>query len=205
MPSATDTAGPEAVLSFWFGELDAQGFGDEVHSSRWWSKDPGFDQELRERFGALHAAIARGERDAWLASVPGRLAYIVVLDQFSRNMFRGTGDMFAQDARALRATLEGLDLGVDRPLRHAERQFFYMPLMHSEDLAIQERCVQVFTDWRDEATGEVRSSLEGTLDYAVRHRDIVQRFGRFPHRNALLGRPSTSEEVEFLKQPGSSF
>ena len=195
----------EEVLGFWFGELDPSGRVDAVHSARWWRKDTAFDQEIRARFEPLHATVARGERDAWLSTPRGRLAYVIVLDQFSRNMFRDSVRAFACDERALHAALAGIELGVDRRLQYEERSFFYMPLMHSEDLATQERCVALFTAFRDEQSGALKTRLAGTLKYAEQHRDIVRRFGRFPHRNALLGRTSTAEEVEFLTQPGSSF
>jgi uncharacterized protein (DUF924 family) len=176
---------PDDVLGFWFGQPP----------ERWFRKDPVFDQEIRARFTALHGELGLGEHDDWLATPRGRLAAIIVLDQFSRNMFRDTPGMFDSDARALAIALEGLARGDDRALGDAERQFFYMPLMHAEDLACQDRCVELFA-----AAGNANA-----LRFAELHRDIVRRFGRFPHRNALLGRSSTPEEVEFLTQPGSSF
>lgn len=195
----------EEVLSLWFGELDANGRADELHTGRWWRRDPAFDDLLRERFGALHEAVARGERDHWLDSPRGRLAVIIVLDQLSRNMFRGTGRMFAYDAKALHAALEGVELGMDRSLACDERSFFYMPLMHSEDASAQRRCVELFEALRDALPNPARERMESNVVYAVKHREFVERFGRFPHRNTLLGRESTPEEEEFLKQPGSSF
>jgi uncharacterized protein (DUF924 family) len=176
---------PEDVLAFWFGQPPVRHF----------RKDPVFDQEIRDRFGALHGELVLGEHDDWLTTPRGRLAAIIVLDQFSRNMFRDTPGMFASDPQALQLALEGLARGDDRALSEAERSFFYMPLMHAEDRAVQDRCVELFR-----ALG-----IENNLKFAVMHRDIVQRFGRFPHRNAVLGRTSTPEEVEFLAQPGSSF
>ena len=196
---------PAVVLEFWFGSLDERGRADQAHASRWWNKDEAFDQEIRERFSDLHAAIVEGGHQDWLDSAQGRLAYVIVLDQFSRNMFRGTGGMFAQDATALRVALEGIERGMDREVAHDQRSFFYLPLMHSEELAVQERCVQLYAAWRDEVDADLRGGVEYSLDFAERHRDIVQRFGRFPHRNALLGRTSTPEELAFLEQPGSSF
>lgn len=195
----------EEVLTFWFGTLDDAGRADAEHSARWWSKSDAFDQEIRERFGALHEQVLGGEHEGWLESARGRLAYVIVLDQLSRNMFRGTARMYVGDARALEVAEEGIARGVDRELVFAERAFLYMPLMHSEALATQERSVEIFRAWRQELPDEQRSALDGPLDFAVQHRDIVRRFGRFPHRNALLGRESTAEELEFLKQPGSSF
>lgn len=173
----------DEVLAFWLAD-----------PARWWKKDPAFDAEVRDRFEALHAAIERGEREAWRASPRGALAYVIVLDQMSRNMYRGTARMFASDARALAAATEAIDRGFDQALPSAERGLLYMPLMHSEDLAVQERCVELF-----------RALGNDQVSFAEQHRDIVRRFGRFPHRNELLGRPSTDEEREFLTQPGSSF
>jgi uncharacterized protein (DUF924 family) len=195
----------EEVLSFWFGELDEQGRADQLHTERWWRRDAAFDELLRARFGALHEAVARGERDPWLDSPRGRLALIIVLDQLSRNMFRGTARMFACDAKALEVALEGIERGLDRGLACDERTFFYMPLMHSEDLSVQNRCVELFEGFRDELPSPLREKIGLNVTFAVKHREFVERFGRFPHRNALLGRESTPEEAEFLTQPGSSF
>ena len=181
MPATLPTA--EDVLAFWFAD-----------PARWWKKDPAFDAQVRERFLALHEAIERGEYEDWLATPRGALAYVVVLDQFSRNMFRGTGRSFASDARARAAARGAVDRGDDRALSVDERSFLYMPFMHSEDLSDQDRSCALFA-----------ASRPDQARYAEMHRDIVRRFGRFPHRNALLGRASTSEEEEFLKQPGSSF
>ncbi len=171
------------VLRFWFED-----------PSRWWKKDPAFDAEVRAKFEPLHDAIDRGEHEDWLETPRGALAYVIVLDQFSRNMFRGTERMFASDERARAAVRRALDRGDDRALAEAERTFLGMPLMHSEDLADQDRSVAFFA-----------AGPEDNRKFAEQHRDIVRRFRRFPHRNAILGRTSTPEEIEFLKQPGSSF
>lgn len=196
----------EAVLDFWFGPLDARGRADPEHTRRWFERDAAFDRTLTQRFGELHAAAARGERDAWLGSTRGRVALVIVLDQFSRNLYRGDPRSFESDARALSAAREGVALGLDRTLALDERSFLYMPFMHSEVLADQERCVELFTELLEEQQDEaLRKYVGNSLDYAERHRVIIQRFGRFPHRNAVLGRSSTPEELEFLKQPGSSF
>ncbi len=171
------------VLTFWFAD-----------PGRWWKKDPAFDAEIRDRFLALHNAIERGEREDWLETRRGALSYVIVLDQFSRNMFRDSARMFESDARALAAARRILDGGADRSLSRDERMFLYMPFMHSEDMVDQDRCVWLFA-----------SALQEWLRYAEEHRDVIRRFGRFPHRNALLGRQSTPEELDFLNQPGSSF
>ena len=173
----------DEVLSFWFAD-----------PARWWKKDPAFDAELRDRFLALHEAIGRGEREDWLETPKGALAYVIVLDQLSRNMFRGTARSFASDAQARAAARRAVDRGDERVLSDDERMFLYMPFLHSEDIADQDRGVVLFG-----------SLAPDKARYAEQHRDIVRRFGRFPHRNALLGRVSTPAEEEFLKQPGSSF
>jgi uncharacterized protein (DUF924 family) len=196
---------PEEILSFWFGALDADGRADEAHAKRWWTADPAFDQEVRDRFADEHAAVVGGHRDRWLPSPRGRLAYVIVLDQFSRNLFRDSEDMFAYDERALDAALGGIERGCDRLVTGDERSFYYLPLMHSELLPVQDRCCALFTALRDGSDGANRERAAYSLDFARRHRDIIARFGRFPHRNAILGRVSTAEEAAFLEQPGSRF
>jgi uncharacterized protein (DUF924 family) len=195
----------ESVLSFWFGTLDDNGAADREHTQRWWKKDAAFDELVRGFFGPLHAEVALGRRDYWLTSTRGRLAMVIVLDQFSRNMFRGSALSFAHDERALAVAFEGIDRHIDTELVRDLRSFLYMPLMHSEDPVIQDRSVDVFTRFRDELPEPGRTALSGSVEFAKRHRDIVRRFGRFPHRNTILGRVSTPEEVEFLKEDGSSF
>jgi uncharacterized protein (DUF924 family) len=185
----------ERVLDFWFGELDAAGQADAEHAARWWRKDPELDSELRTRFETDHAAIEAGHREHWRDDPRGLVAYVIVLDQLSRNMYRGTPRMFASDRRALEAARQGIDRGLERALPTTLRAFLYMPFMHSERLADQDRAVVLF--------GSLGSAEQ--LDFAIQHRDIVARFGRFPHRNAILGRESTPEEIAFLAEPGSSF
>ncbi|MEQ8279042.1 MAG: DUF924 family protein [Deltaproteobacteria bacterium] len=195
----------QAVLDFWFGELDAEGHADAAHKKRWWMKDPAFDEEIRTRFLALYERIVAGEHEDWRDTARGALAYIIVLDQFSRNMFRDTGRMYAADDRAVAATKGAVERGLDRELGPAERTFLYMPLMHSEQLGDQEDCVSLFERLEAELEGAAAQAVAQNVDYAKRHRDIVARFSRFPHRNHLVDRPTTDEEAEFLKQPGSSF
>lgn len=195
----------ERVLEFWFGALDPLGLADAEHAARWWKKDPELDDSIRREFSTDHRAIAGGERQHWLATPRARLAYLIVLDQFSRNIFRGTAQMFAYDEQALEAALYGIDIGADRQLGTDERAFYYLPLIHSEQLDMQERCVDLFTAFADELSGEARQRIAYNLRFAVLHRDIIVRFGRFPHRNALLNRASTDAELQFLTEPGSSF
>jgi uncharacterized protein (DUF924 family) len=202
MENATD---PESVLSFWFGALDAHGRADAQHQARWWSKDASFDSEVRSRFELLYRAAVGGELQTWLDAPRSRLAYIIVLDQFSRNMFRDAAGMFAADALALAATQQGVAREHDRALALHERVMFYMPLMHSEQLTDQERCIALLSALSGESSDLGRSLMLNHIGFAERHRDIVRKFGRFPHRNAVLGRTSTPEEAEFLAGPGASF
>lgn len=176
----------QAVLSFWF---------DGIKPAQWWKADPGFDARIRSRFGALHEQARRCELFDWRATPEGRLAEVIVLDQFARNIHRGTSQAFAADPLALALAQEAVAAGADLALPLARRAFLYMPYMHSESAAIH-------------AAGEalMRGRADkGTHDSELRHKAIVDRFGRYPHRNAILGRVSTPEELEFLKQPGSSF
>jgi uncharacterized protein (DUF924 family) len=195
----------ERVLRFWFGPTDEDGMSTAEVAARWFGKAASFDDAIREQYGEEHAAVMRGERDSWLTSARGRLAYLIVLDQMSRNMFRGTPRMFASDELALAAAMQGIDLGMDRTLAGDLRAFYYLPLMHSERLEVQRRCVDLFRSFTEESEGRVRERMAHSLTYAIAHRDIVAKWGRFPHRNEVLGRESTSEEKAFLEQPGSSF
>jgi len=193
---------PEDVLSFWLG---APGDPPLAKAASWWKKDEAFDAEIRRRFEATLEAGVRGELLAWRASARGRLALVVLFDQLSRNMFRGTARAFAQDALAREVATEALAAGDDRTLAPMETSFLLMPFMHSEALADQDRCSTGFEALAAAAPAELRETLEGSVKFAHMHRDIVARFGRFPHRNAILGRASTPEEETFLTQPGSSF
>jgi uncharacterized protein (DUF924 family) len=171
----------------------------------WWKKDPAFDDDIRDRFEPAHTLAARGALDGWKATPRGRLALVILLDQFSRNMYRGTPRAFAQDARACECTLEAIVEGDEQGLGIMERSFLYMPLMHAEDVDLQHKSVAAFERLCRAAPETLRKAVEQTLDYAKKHAEIVERFGRFPHRNTILGRSSTPEEVTFLTQPGSSF
>lgn len=188
------------VLEYWLGPEEERDTPAEAVRQRWWTKDPKFDRALKSRFGGTLEQAGAGALGDWLATPRGRLALVIVLDQFSRNVYRGSAAMYANDERAVALALGGLDQGVDRGLRVSERQFLYMPLMHAENLELQERSVALFRHLAEEAEGQ-RSSY----DFAVKHRDIIVRFGRFPHRNGILSRTSTAEELEFLTQPGSGF
>jgi uncharacterized protein (DUF924 family) len=187
-PMSPETSAPdpraEAVLEFWFR-------GD-AERKEWFSKDPSFDDEIRARFLSLYEQASRGALAAWKDSPRECLALIILLDQFPRNMFRGSARAFATDALALDAARHAVASGYDRALSNTKRTFIYLPFEHSENLADQERALELFV-------GHPNS------EWAQRHYEIIKRFGRFPHRNAILGRENTAAEIEFLKQPGSSF
>lgn len=197
---------PEEILEHWFGghDPDDPATGGR-QSALWWGHDEQTDQRLRERFGATHEAAADGQLHAWTQTPAGQVALVLVLDQLSRNLHRGTPRAFALDPVAQRLTLDVVERGQDRdwPLYH--RVFVYMPLMHSERLADQERCCQLFDALLPGCEGARRDRVAHHRNFAQKHRDIVARFGRFPHRNATLGRPSSAEEERFLERPGSSF
>lgn len=190
--AATEQALIDAVLPFWFG-VEAPG-RDLAYQPRWFEKDPAFDAEIRARLGPLHDAAAAGGHDALVTSPHGALAQVILLDQVPRNLFRDSPRAFATDPQARALTRTALDRGWDQALHPLERLFLYLPLEHSESLADQDLSVALMTPLG-----------ERFADYAERHRVIIARFGRFPHRNAALGRDSTAEERDFLTQPGSSF
>jgi uncharacterized protein (DUF924 family) len=193
------------ILAFWLGDLDPEGLASPAKRERWWKKDPAFDDEIRRRFGAEHAAVAAGRREAWRATPRGRVAEVVVLDQFSRNLFRDTAKMYAWDATALELAGRSIALGDESALETDERAFLYMPWMHSESLRDQERCLELFESLARSRTGAARDRIEGNLRFAQAHRDVIARFGRFPHRNAVLGRASTAEESAWLDDGGERF
>jgi len=176
----------EDVLYFWFIENGPK---------QWWQKSESFDALIKRRFFDVYEVAAKGGLAPWRVSGRGRLAEIIVLDQFPRNMFRGTPKAFAADVIALVLAQEAVFLGVDDDWGENYRQFLYMPFMHSESLAIHQEAVRLFS----------QPGLESNLGFEYRHRAIIERFGRYPHRNAILGRQSTLEELEFLQQPGSGF
>jgi uncharacterized protein (DUF924 family) len=195
----------QPILDFWLGELDSRGQADEAHARRWFSRDQALDRQIAARFGATYDDLRARRREDWRQDPRGRLAYVIALDQFARNMFRGTARAFEGDEQAVSAAAEGVDLGQDGGLLLDERWFLYMPFMHSETLALQERALALFTALAADAPAASRPRYTSGVTYAEQHRAIVMRFGRFPHRNAVVGRASTPEELEFLKQPGSAF
>jgi uncharacterized protein (DUF924 family) len=185
------------VLAFWFGEPGSGDYGKPRPA--WFRKDPAFDEEIRHRFLALHARAALGELEGWHDDPDSLLALVVVLDQFSRNLYRGDPRAFSQDAAALACAQLALERGWDEARMPVERQFAYLPFEHAEDPAMQERSVALFSAL------EAFPETKGLSVWAEKHRVIIRRFGRFPHRNAALGRPSTPEEIAFLEEPGSGF
>ena len=176
----------QKVITFWF---------EEIEPKAWWKKDPEFDQLIADRFGELHQAAARCECFGWRSEPLGRLAEIILLDQFSRNIGRDTPSAFANDPLALALAQEAVRVSADDTLDPIRKAFLYMPFMHSESEMIHQEAVALFS----------QPGLESSLDFELRHKGIIDRFGRYPHRNEILGRSSTVEELEFLKQPGSSF
>ena len=174
----------DTIIHFWF---------EELKPAQWWKKDSTLDQLIRERFLDIHTAAAKDGLSAWRAQAEGRLAEVIVLDQFSRNMFRDTPQAFAYDKLALVRAQEAVQAGDDQKLSAGQRAFLYMPYMHSESRQVHEESLRLFT------------ALWSNLEFAEKHKAIIDEFGRYPHRNAILGRESTAEEIEFLKNSGSSF
>lgn len=176
-----------SVLDFWF---------KEITPDRWWVKDPAFDEVIKRRFGALHQAAATCELSSWRDTHRGRLAEIILLDQFSRNIYRDQPEAFAQDPLALALSQEALRAGAMQQLQSNRKLFLIMPFMHSESKEIHRQAVELFSN---------DPALKENLDFELKHKAIIDRFGRYPHRNKILGRTTTEEETEFLKLPGSSF
>jgi len=174
------------VLSFWF---------EEVAPSKWWQKDADFDQLIIRRFAEIHAKAIRCELFEWRITAEGRLAEIIVLDQFSRNMFRGSPQAFGYDSLALALAQEAIAINADKSLPAEKRSFFYTPFMHSESLAIHAAAVDLYKN----------NGIEANTNAEIQHKNIIERFNRYPHRNEILGRTSTEEEIQFLTEKKSSF
>ena len=196
---------PDSIHEFWFGTHANDAAVAQQRSSVWWSKNPDVDQEILTRFEKEVQAAGAHALDKWAESARGLLALVLLTDQFPRNMYRGTAKAFQYSALAEAWSLSGIESGVDRKLRPIERVFFYLPLEHSESLQHQEHSVQLFTRLFQEVAADQIDVFRNFLMFALRHRSVIARFGRFPHRNAALGRESTPEEIAFLKEPGSSF
>ena len=193
------------ILHFWFSEAQSiQGICDR-RSALWWGKNEQTDRDIRRKFIHRVEAASTGKLDAWQNEPESCLAFIILIDQFRRNIYRGKPEAFSADSRALAACLNGIDCGLDKKLSTIQRVFFYLPLEHSEDLAIQDESLRQFGQLEVDDTGENPKIFAGFNDYARSHFDIIKRFHRYPHRNAILKRESTEEEIEFLQQAGSSF
>ena len=187
---------PRAVLEFWFAPQARP---------RWFEKDKAFDDEIRSRFGALVHQAQLGALDGWQQSPEGTLALLILLDQFSRNIYRGEAKAFLGDAQARAIADRAIAKGFDRQVEDDRQHFFYLPFEHGESRADQQRCIELFTAAVDRAAPAERDTAIEQLDYAHRHRIIIERFGRFPHRNEALGRPNTEADETFLKGPDSAF
>ncbi len=194
----SDAAAAEAVLDFWFGRPGTPEHGRA--RPEWFVKNPSFDDEIRRRFGPLIEQACAGALRDWMDTPATALARILLLDQFTRNVWRDTPRAFCGDTLALEAAQQLVADGRDRQLPPLQRAFVYLPYEHAEDLRLQDDAVRLFTELAAEASG-----IDEMLRYAHLHRDVIARFGRFPHRNAILGRASTEEELAFLQQPGSRF
>ena len=193
------------ILQYWFGDDGGNDKLIEQRSQFWFGKSEQTDREIKSRFQDDVERLIAGNFDHWLVQPEGRLACIILIDQFCRQIYRDTAQAFKYDSLALSYCLDGIMLKHDVSLTRPQRSFYYLPLEHSESLEDQDLSVAKFQALADDAPIANKPAYEYTLDYALRHRQVIERFGRFPHRNRILGRPSAPEETEFLKQPGSSF
>ncbi|MBD2102297.1 DUF924 family protein [Leptolyngbya sp. FACHB-261] len=189
----------EDVLNFWFADAHQDQASLRACSKVWFGKKTDFDDQVRTQFVEVYQQAVAGDLDNWRQSAQGCLALILLFDQFPRNMFRGSAQAFATDSQALGLAKHALAQGFDRELLPVERWFLYLPFEHSESLSEQQRSVELQRPLEEQVQGL------NILRYALRHLEVIERFGRFPHRNRILGRSTTAEEAEFLKQPGSSF
>lgn len=196
MTDAGMTTTPQQVLDFWFA-ADAEPF--------WFARDDAFDACIRQRFGHTLKAAVRGDLDAWVATAEGWLALVIVVDQFSRNIHRDSALAWAADAQAQAWVLAGIERGDDQRLTPRQRLFAYMPLEHAENVALQQRCVELLQQLVAHVPPAERGRYEHFLDYARRHHDVIVQFGRFPHRNIVLGRSNTAAEQDYLANPDAGF
>lgn len=191
-----------SILSFWFGD---RALNPLANQKLWYAKKPEFDAEIRERFERLLLEAETGAFDDWAKTPDGALAFVVLCDQFPRNIYRGTDRSFDFDRRALKASQIALAHRFDEKMSVPERLFLYMPFEHSEDRDQQKRAIELFEKLVEDAVGDEKTYVSQSLEWARKHFAVIERFGRFPHRNEALGRTSTQEEREFLKRPGSAF
>jgi uncharacterized protein (DUF924 family) len=200
-----DSTTQEAILEFWFGDSEPSSAELEQRITLWFESGPAIDAEIASRFGHLLREARNGKLDDCKATARGRLALVILLDQFSRNLHRGSEEAFASDAEALRYSLEGIALGIDAELSVVERTFLYMHMQHAEDSSVQESSVQVFEKLATECSETIRPHMNRFLASARSHRDIIDKFGRFPHRNRALGRECSEAEIDFLTVPTVPF
>lgn len=193
------------VVEFWFTAGANTAPTIDSRMDRWFSADPEFDAQIRARFGPLVEQASAGRLDDWAASAEGRLALILLLDQFRRHIFRGTAEAFARDQQALKLCVEGAREGVYRRLTPLQQAFFFMPLQHAENLKVQEKSVSIYGALVDGVSDTLKETVLTFAQFAELHRDIIASFGRFPHRNPVLGRASTPEEEAYLSDGGQTF
>jgi uncharacterized protein (DUF924 family) len=196
---------PSEIIEFWFGDALASPKHARARAEVWFGKNEDFDREIRNRFGALPELAAKDRLDAWRDEASSALALVLVLDQFPRNLYRGSTRAFAFDSHALATALGAIARGFDRTLNEIQASFFYLPLEHAEDIEHQDQAVRLFEELTARADSELRPMFESFTTYARRHRDVIQRFGRFPHRNAVLNRQATPEEAAYLESGGDRF
>ncbi len=193
------------VLDFWFTDCELDSPHIDARMDRWFGDDPELDQTIRDRFGHLIERASRGELDDWANDPQGRLALIIVLDQFRRNVYRGTADAYSQDRQALKLCVEGTLSGAYKTLSPEEQLFFFMPLQHAESRKVQQKSVGIYRALANRVSETLRETFLTTAQFAELHRDIIVQFGRFPHRNAVLGRENTEQEEQFLSGDSPSF
>lgn len=195
----------QPILDYWFGQaVDDVGCANQK-ASLWWGKSPDVDADIRERFESMLHLLVNGGNRYWLQFPESRLSAIIVLDQFSRNIYRDSSIAYSSDLLALNWCLSGIHEKLEKQLRPIEQVFFYLPLEHAEDLSLQHLCVERFQQLVEEVPSSQRETFEGFLDYAEQHAAVIEQFGRFPHRNIVLGRESTPDELTYLAQPDSGF
>lgn len=191
------------ILKFWFQEADSNKLGAAM--KRWFESNNEFDSEIKSKFFSTIEDALNGKLDSWTETIDGSLALIIVYDQFTRNVHRGSAASYTGDRRALSIAKNIISLGYDKNLPLLQRLFLYLPFMHAEDKSIQKQSLELYTDLSKDAPSEVKKYFGGCLDFAKKHKEIIDKFGRFPHRNKDLGRESTKEEVEFIKKSGRGF
>jgi len=199
------TASPDEVLDFWFADALDSAEAAERRVPVWFGSDEAFDREIRTRFSALPDLAHAGGLDGWRGEPRSALALVIVLDQFPRNLHRGSGHSFLCDDRALEVAREAIAAGLDAELHPLEAVFLYLPYEHAESLPHQERCVELYERLAARAPAGLETQFEGFCEYARRHREVIRRFGRFPHRNAVLGREPTPDETTYLSGGGDTF